>query len=78
MINRVNISLIWNEVLLCPIEDGKLMRLYKLTVLLKPPEKMFVIEYYFSYFLIKTYVVGAQKNRLTETILLSTLSKCLN
>ena len=27
---------------------------------------------YFSYFAIKTYVVGTQKNRLNETVLLST------
>ena len=27
---------------------------------------------YFSYFLIKTYVVGGQKNRLNETVLLGT------
>ena len=27
---------------------------------------------YFSYFSIKTYVVGTQKNRLTETVLLNT------
>ena len=29
---------------------------------------------YFSYFLTKTYVVGTQKNRLNETVLLSTQS----
>ena len=33
-----------------------------------------VIKNYFSYFSTKTYVVGTQKNRLTETVLLST--KC--
>ena len=32
----------------------------------------------FSYFSTKTYVVGAQKNRLTDTVLLSTLNTCLN
>ena len=37
-----------------------------------------VIENYFSYFSTKTYVVGAQKNRLDETVLSSTLNKCLN
>ena len=31
-----------------------------------------------SYFLSKTYVVGTQKNRLNETVLLSTLNICLN
>ena len=33
---------------------------------------------YFSYFSTKTYVVGTQKNRLNETILLSTQNTCLN
>ena len=47
------------------------------------------MENYFSYFSIKTYVVGTQKNRLTyvvgtsknrlpETVLLSTQNTCLN
>ena len=31
-----------------------------------------------SYFSTKTYVVGTQKNRLTETVLLSTQNICLN
>ena len=30
------------------------------------------------YFLSKTYVVGAQKNRLSETVLSSTQTTCLN
>ena len=30
-----------------------------------------------SYLSIKTYVVGSQKNRLKETVLLSTQNKCL-
>ena len=30
----------------------------------------------FSYFSIKTYVVGTQKNRLNETVLLSTQNIC--
>ena len=34
------------------------------------------IKKYFSYFLIKTYVVGTQKNRLNETVLLSTENFC--
>ena len=37
-----------------------------------------VPENYFSYFLTKTYVVGTQKNRLNETVLLSTQNICLN
>ena len=32
----------------------------------------------FSLFLIQTYVVGTQKNRLNETVLLSTQNTCLN
>ena len=35
-------------------------------------------EKYFSYFSTKTYVVGTQKNRLNETVLLSTQNTCLN
>ena len=31
----------------------------------------------FSYFSTKTYVVGTQKNRLIETVLLSIQNKCL-
>ena len=37
-----------------------------------------VTENYFSYFSTKTYVVGTQKNRLDQTVLLSTKIKCLN
>ena len=35
-----------------------------------------LIKILFSYFWIKTYVVGTQKNRLNETILLSTQNLC--
>ena len=34
--------------------------------------------YQFSYFSTKTYVMGAQKNRLNETVLLSTQNICSN
>ena len=37
-----------------------------------------VFENYFLYFSSKTYVVGTQKNRLKETVLLSTQNTCLN
>ena len=37
-----------------------------------------VSENYFSYFSSKTYVVGTQKNRLNETVLLSTQSTYIN
>ena len=33
---------------------------------------------YFSYFSTKTYIVGTQKNRLNETVLLNTQNTCLN
>ena len=36
------------------------------------------IQNYFSYFSTKTYAVGTQKDHLNETVLLSTLYKCLN
>ena len=36
------------------------------------PREGCVTESYFSYFSIKTYVVGTQKNRVTEKVLLST------
>ena len=35
-------------------------------------------KYYFSYFSTKTYVVGTQKNRDNETVLLSTQNICLD
>ena len=35
-----------------------------------------VTEKYFPYFSNKTYVVGTQKNRLIETVLLSTSNTC--
>ena len=36
-----------------------------------------VMEIYLSYFSTKTYVVGIQKDRLTETVLLSSQNTCL-
>ena len=42
------------------------------------PSKECATENYFSYFSTKTYVVGTQKNRLDETVLLSTQNMCLN
>ena len=44
----------------------------------RPPGSEWVIKYKFSYSSPKTYVVGDQKNRLNETVLLSTQNKCLN
>ena len=38
----------------------------------RPPEVFVLENYYFSYFSSQTYVVGTQKNRLNETVLLST------
>ena len=37
-----------------------------------------VLENYFLYFSTKTYVVGTQKNRLNERVLLSTQNTCFN
>ena len=36
------------------------------------------LSYYFLYYSSKTYVVGTQKNRLIEAVLLSTQNTCLN
>ena len=47
------------------------------TVNIRPPDKS-VLESYFLYYSSKTYVVGIQKNRLNETVLLSTQNVCLN
>ena len=44
----------------------------------RPPDKSGVLKNYFLYFLSKTYVFGIQKNRLNETVLLSTQNTCLN
>ena len=45
---------------------------------IRPPRKEYVTEKYFSYFSIKMYVVGTNKNRPNETVLLSTQNTCLN
>ena len=37
-----------------------------------------IVMIFFSYFPAKTYVVGAQKNQLNETVLLSTQNTCFN
>ena len=44
----------------------------------RTPDKTAKIEKYFVYFSTKTYVVGTQKNRLNETVLLSTQNTCFN
>ena len=51
---------------------------WKLNLPWKMLVKYCITRIWFSYFSIKTYVVGTQKNRLNETILLSTQNKCLN
>ena len=43
-----------------------------------PPDKSALLKIIFSYFSTKTYVVGTQKNRLNETVLLSTQNLWLN
>ena len=42
------------------------------------PNKSAELKIFFSYFSNKTYVVGTQKNRLNETVLLSSQNTCLN
>ena len=55
------------------IHEGKYMTMY-----IRPPDKSVYQKNYFSYFLTKTYVVGTQKNRLNETVFMSTQNTCLN
>ena len=43
-------------------------RLYNL---FQAPDKSAYLNFFFFYFSTKTYVVGTQKNRLNETVLLS-------
>ena len=38
----------------------------------------YMVKNYFSYFSSETYVVGTQKNRLNETVLLNTQNICLD
>ena len=45
---------------------------YTSCTMYKAPRQECITENYFSYFSTKTYVVGTQKNRLDETVLLST------
>ena len=44
----------------------------------RPPDKSAYLKIIFSYFSTKTYVVGTQKIRLDETLLLNTQNVCLN
>ena len=44
----------------------------------KTSRQMYVTENYFSHFSTKTFVVGTQKNRLDETVLLGTQNICFN
>ena len=44
----------------------------------RPPGKSAYWKTIFIYFSSKTYVVGTQKNRRNETVLLSTQNTCLN
>ena len=45
---------------------------YFVSYLVRPPDRSAYWKKYFSYFSTKTYVVSTQKNRLNETVLLST------
>ena len=44
---------------------------------IRPLYKSVYWKYYFLYFSYKSYVVGTQKNRLNEMVLLSTQNTCL-
>ena len=44
----------------------------------RPPDKSAKLKKIFSYFSAKTYVIGAQKNRLSETVLLSNINIMFN
>ena len=44
--------------------------------ILRPPEKSAYLRIKFAYFSTKTHVVVPQKNRLNETVLLSTQNTC--
>ena len=45
---------------------------------IRPPDNNVYLKIIFLFFSRKHYVVGAQKNRLDETVLLSTQNTCLN
>ena len=47
-------------------------------IICRPPDKRAYSKNQLSYFSIKTCVVGTQKNRLSETVLLNTHNTCLN
>ena len=59
-----------------PRQMLKLMDKKVITIIL--PKILFILENYFLYFSSKTYAVtvGTQKNRLNETVLLSTQNIC--
>ena len=59
----------------CIVDHGKIMELC-LNFRGKPVVKSAYKKNNFSYFSTKTYVVGTQKNRLNETVLLSTQNIC--
>ena len=62
------------------------IRVYTISLLIKvkwltmthASRKECVFENYYAYFSTKTYVVGTHKNRLNDTVLLSTQNTCLN
>ena len=51
---------------------------FEFTLVTQAPRLECVLEKCFLYFSSKTYVVGTQKSRLNETVLLSTQNTCLN
>ena len=63
---------------ICEQKEKSLRNLRTFIIIYRPPDKSVQLKNYFSYFSTKTYVVGTQKNRLNETVLLSTQNICLN
>ena len=60
--------------IICPEQINSIWKFYPVV---RPSYKS-VLKNYFPYFSSKTYVVGTQKNRLNEAVLLSTQHTCLN
>ena len=67
----------WGYHLESKIEGHNQRTKHNIEPLPRAPDKC-VIENCFSYFSTKIYVVGTQKNRLNETVLLSTQHLCLD
>ena len=60
------------------MHKGNILRYYYMYMYPRPLNKSAQSKNKFSYFSAKTYVVGTQKNRLNETVLLSKQNICFN